>query len=157
MYRMRDPGGPPTQEQLDYARDLGIEIPEGVTKRTLSRLITQRLASRKPTEKQKLFADELGIEYDDDTTLEELGELIDEQVRQLSIAAMRANPALRKGKIIMYDERVYEIVSIGLDGERYFARLAALSSDYPNRNVMIFRIVTAEEVSAERLREIFNV
>lgn len=55
---------PPTQRQLDYARDLGISIPANATKDDLSDLISLKVDRDKPaTERHKNFGRKYGLEF----------------------------------------------------------------------------------------------
>lgn len=57
------PPEPPTERQLDYAKDLGITIPANATKDDLSDLISLKVDRDKPaTERQKNFARTYGVE-----------------------------------------------------------------------------------------------
>ena len=57
------PPDPPTERQLDYAKDLGIAIPVGATKNDVSDLISMKLEKDKPTtERHREFARRYGIE-----------------------------------------------------------------------------------------------
>ena len=59
----RPPEGP-TENQLSYARDLGVTIPDGVTKEELSDLIAVKVERDKPaTERHKQFASIYGVEF----------------------------------------------------------------------------------------------
>lgn len=54
---------PATERQLSYARDLGIQIHEGITKRDISHLIDMKLDNDKPaTDRHKNFARKFGVE-----------------------------------------------------------------------------------------------
>lgn len=57
-----EPPVPPTERQLAYAKDLGIQIPENATLEEVSALLTLRLDHDKPaTERHKAFAARYGI------------------------------------------------------------------------------------------------
>lgn len=60
------PPEPPTERQLDYARDLGISIPANATKDILSDLISLKVDRDKPaTERHKNFGRMYGLEFTD--------------------------------------------------------------------------------------------
>ncbi len=60
------PPEPPTEKQLDYARDLDICIPANATKDDLSDLISLKVDRDKPsTERHKKFGRAYGIEFTD--------------------------------------------------------------------------------------------
>jgi len=60
------PPEPPTERQLDYARDLGISIPANATKNDLSDLISLKVDRDKPaTERHKQFGKLYGLEFTD--------------------------------------------------------------------------------------------
>ena len=54
---------PPTKKQLEYASDLGISIPDNVTKDEISDLISTRVSNDKPsTSRHRSFAESFGLE-----------------------------------------------------------------------------------------------
>lgn len=58
------PPDPPTERQLDYARDLGISIPANATKDDISDLISLKVDRDKPaTERHKNFGRKYGLEF----------------------------------------------------------------------------------------------
>lgn len=60
------PPEPPTERQLEYARDLGISIPANATKDILSDLISLKVDRDKPaTERHKKFGRMYGLEFTD--------------------------------------------------------------------------------------------
>jgi hypothetical protein len=54
---------PPTEKQLDYAQSLGIDIPDGVSRGDLSRMIDERLENAPASESQREFLRELGVKF----------------------------------------------------------------------------------------------
>lgn len=57
------PPEPPTERQLDYARDLGIQIPDGATKNDLSVMISMKVDQDNPaTDRHKSFAKKYAVE-----------------------------------------------------------------------------------------------
>jgi hypothetical protein len=67
---------PATERQINYARDLGIDFPDGLSCAKMSRLIDRHL-NPLATEEQKTYADLVGLWYSDQTTQPELQSLID--------------------------------------------------------------------------------
>lgn len=60
------PPEPPTERQIDYAKDLGISIPVNATKNDLSDLISLKVARDKPAaERHKRFGRMYGLEFTD--------------------------------------------------------------------------------------------
>ena len=47
MKETEDPGLPPTAAQIKYAQDLGIRLVHGMTRRELSRAISEKLRERR--------------------------------------------------------------------------------------------------------------
>ena len=68
---------PPTDKQLAYALGLGIDIPESIDRRDLSKLIATAKKPRPPTVKQEAFLRKLGIEPPEFVNFEEISQLID--------------------------------------------------------------------------------
>jgi hypothetical protein len=61
---MEIPPEPPTERQLDYAKDLGISVPANATKDDLSDLISLKVDRDKPaTERHKDFGRRYGLEF----------------------------------------------------------------------------------------------
>ncbi|MGF7229307.1 MAG: hypothetical protein ACQR33_04985 [Candidatus Saccharibacteria bacterium] len=52
-FHVKEPNGPPAKTQIRFARQLGIVIPEGVTRGELDELIDAALANSKPPEAQQ--------------------------------------------------------------------------------------------------------
>jgi hypothetical protein len=68
---------PPTEKQLEYARDLGIQIPENVTRQQLSRMIDEAIDNAPATEGQKEFLRNLGVKIPDDIRRQQMSMLLD--------------------------------------------------------------------------------
>lgn len=68
---------PPTEKQLDYARNLGINVPDGIDRRQLSQLIDDAKDNLPATEKQKQFLRELGVSFSEDIRTNQISMLID--------------------------------------------------------------------------------
>lgn len=57
------PPEPPTERQLEYARDLGINVPSDATKATISDLISMKVEKDKPsTARHRAFAEQHGVD-----------------------------------------------------------------------------------------------
>ncbi|HEU4914458.1 MAG TPA: hypothetical protein VFT16_03595 [Candidatus Saccharimonadales bacterium] len=125
-YRIRDPYAEPTPGQRRKARELGIDVPAGIKKGALSDLIDGFIQSRLPTDEQLTFAAALDITVPPEMTSVELDAMLDRVVRERSIQAMKENPDLRAGKIIMYKGMPYTIESVGNMRGRYVAELHPL-------------------------------
>lgn len=165
--RIRDPYGKPTPTQIRYAKDLGIENPEGYLKGALSDLIDQVLAKRKPTDDQVAFAKALGIEVTEEMTFDEISDLLDREVAIQSQRAMNANPTLRAGKMIMYKDLPYEIWAVGNINSHWQVEIRPVKAflslladtgtprpeGYKRYCVMIVSIPDVEELTKEGLDE----
>lgn len=101
------PPDPPTERQLDYARDLGISIPVNATKDDLSDLISLKVDRDKPsTERHKKFGRAYGIEFTDYIGKKDLFNRIQ--------AALIA-PGREKELLSWFTFRVYRKLSGGVD------------------------------------------
>ena len=69
---------PPTNQQLAYARDLGLEIKPGMSLDDVSRLISQAKTHCPPTEEQLQYAQEFDIDISPEMSLHEVESLIRE-------------------------------------------------------------------------------
>lgn len=67
----------PTEKQLDYARSLGIDIPDGISRSKLSEMIDDAKDNLPATDKQKEFLRDLGISFSDDIRRHQISMLID--------------------------------------------------------------------------------
>jgi len=166
--RVRYPYADPTPAQRCKALGLGITIPPGIKRGALSDLIDIALEKRGPTEEQLAFAKALDIEITDGMTFDDVSAKLDEVIGERSRAAMKANLALRAGKIIMYKGMPYEIMQIGNINGRNAADLVPLkvmldrfaSSDRTKPRdyrhwptVHIITIAEAEEVTRSKLHD----
>ena len=77
------PDAPATESQIEYAKDLDIKIPKGVTKKELSKLISQAEDEDWPRKKTKQQARKLGIKIPAKITDMELLDLIDEKEMEI--------------------------------------------------------------------------
>ncbi len=108
-----DYDGTPSDAQIKFAKDLGIEFDSTTTAGRLSALITKARNDQPPSEAQVQFAINLGIEFDPTTiTKGEMSKLLDAEVAKQSRDALRSNPALRIGKVVMYKDVAYRIDDI---------------------------------------------
>lgn len=166
--RIRYPYADPTPGQRRKARALGIEYPADIKRGALSDLIDIALQTRAPSPEQLAFAKALDIEVTDDMTFDDVSAKLDEVIGEKSRAAMKNNPALRAGKVVMYKGMPYEIVQCGNIGGRNAAELKPLTvmldrfvslgrakpRDYRRwPTVHIITIANAEEVTREMLHE----
>jgi hypothetical protein len=85
---------PPTDKQLAYALRLGIDIPESIDRRDLSKLIATAKKPRPPTEKQKAFLRKLGIEPPELVNFEEISQLIDSALDMEAKVTLAVNKRL---------------------------------------------------------------
>lgn len=151
---MRDPYGPPTERQLNFAKKLGIEIPDNITKIDLSLLIDETKNSIPPTADQLALAKVLEIDIGG-MNKQSVGWAIDAELNKRGQAAMRKNPQLRAGKQIIYNDNAYEITFIGTKKYGHSKRcVAQLKPVYKGRGkavtVAVTTIADAKPVSVIR-------
>ncbi|BBO87021.1 hypothetical protein [Desulfosarcina ovata] len=101
------PPDPPTQRQIDYAKDLGISIPANATKDDVSDLISLKVDRDKPsTERHKKFARAYGIEFTD---------YIGKKALFNRIQAALVSPGREKKLLSWFTFRVYRELISGAD------------------------------------------
>lgn len=102
------PPDPPTEHQLDYAKDLGIAIPVGATKNDVSDLISMKLDKDKPaTERHRGFARRYGIE---------VSNYIGKRALFDRIQAALIAPGREKELVPWFTYRIYRELVNGADG-----------------------------------------
>ena len=67
----------PTEKQIEYARSLGIAIPNGISRCQLSELIDETTNNLPATDKQKDLLRDLGIQFQEDIKRNQISLLID--------------------------------------------------------------------------------
>ena len=92
---------PPTEKQLDYAKKLGVEIPTGVSRKELSRLIDEALDDAPATPGQIEFLHDLGISCPPNMRRRQMSLLLD---TALDLEAKVAERVQRR-----YDEQMKEM------------------------------------------------
>lgn len=101
------PPDPPTERQLDYAKDLGISIPSNATKDDLSDLISLKVDRDKPaTERHKKFARMYGLGFTD---------YIGKKALFSRIQAALVAPGREKELLSWFTFRVYRELAGGSD------------------------------------------
>jgi hypothetical protein len=90
---------PATENQIKLADALGIEVPAGITKGEISRLI--RMAP--PTEEQLKLMKKLGLTINEPATYATVRQQIVEEIDRRGAEALRNNPALKKDKVVLYE------------------------------------------------------
>lgn len=88
----------PTEKQLDYARKLGIQIPEGISRRDLSAMIDDHKDNMPATEKQIEFLKELGITIPPNLRVNQASLLLD--------TALNLRDQVAEGVIKQYEEQM---------------------------------------------------
>jgi len=154
-YRYRNPDAPASKKQIEHAIELGVTVPKGITMAEIGDLIDEAKANRKPSSDQLEFAAKLGIQVPEGMGFYELSDLIDAEVKRLTIIAMRTNPALCAGKVIMYNGLPYRIDDLN-GRERFRAVLVPLRTGVPGYGrvrVLIIKIADVHEVDPEKLRK----
>lgn len=68
---------PPTEKQLDFARDLGVNIPAGTNRKELSHLIDEAREDAPASESQKEFLRQLGVSVPDNIRSKQMSLLLD--------------------------------------------------------------------------------
>ncbi len=101
------PSEPPTERQLDYAKDLGISIPANATKDDVSDLISLKVDRDKPiTARHKKFGKAYGIEFTD---------YIGKKALFNRIQAALIAPSREKELLSWFTFRVYRELASGAD------------------------------------------
>jgi hypothetical protein len=98
----------PTAEQLLFAEELGIEIPPGVSKAQMSKL----LIDREPFEAQLVLAKRFGVSPKGRSAAV-LHLILSTTIARAGSKALKDNPALRIGARIKLDDETFVIVAIG--------------------------------------------
>jgi hypothetical protein len=68
---------PPTEKQLEFARSLGVNLPENATRRQVSRMIDEALDNAPASEGQKQFLRNLGVDVPPGITRNQMSLLLD--------------------------------------------------------------------------------
>jgi hypothetical protein len=150
---IRDPEAPATRSQLRYARNLGIDVPDGITKGEISQKIEEVVSQQEPepaSEAQLKFAQSLGLEFESGITKTEMKRLLNKEVPRISRYLLKHNSALQAGKVIFYDGATYIIKFIGQISRRYVADLVPYLGG-PTKRVMVVSLKDVAEVDASQL------
>jgi hypothetical protein len=95
---------PATRKQRVLLRILGAKVPKGLTLEEANHIIRLTLRDQPPTDRQVETGRKLGL------TFETRGEACDRLIA-LGTIAMRQNAALRSGKVIVYRNETFRVVS----------------------------------------------
>ncbi len=144
---MRDPYGDPTPAQRERAAELGITVPPGTNKLTVSEMID----SAPPSKRQRGLAEALGITITPDMTTGRLTPRLKAELERQGGLALRNNPALAKGKCIMHDGTVYVITNVGY-GSRLSVSIRPITGGNA-RAVAAFTVRNAYEVDRQGRRK----
>lgn len=116
----------PTEKQIDYARSLGIDIPEDISRHKLSELIDEAKDNLPATDKQKEFLQDLGISFPEDIRRNQISMLIDAaldlQGQMETRAPQRLEEQMREAGMIVdsaSEEQLFEELSNR--GKMFFA------------------------------------
>jgi hypothetical protein len=88
----------PTEKQLDYAGKLGIQIPEGISRRQLSAMIDDHKDNMPASQKQIEFLQELGVTIPPNLRVNQASLLLD--------AALNLRDQIAEGVIKQYEEQM---------------------------------------------------
>jgi hypothetical protein len=98
----------PTDEQLDYAAELGISVPPGINRNDLSLLIDEAVLTQPPTQRQRERASELGVVLPDGITVAQAKLLLDKARRHQPATPQQREFAQRIGIEVSADATVSE-------------------------------------------------
>lgn len=160
---MRNPDEPATSQQKDAARRAGLTFPADITKGEMSSLLDDVVIP--PSEEQIKFAAELKIEVPEGISSRELGKRLTDESNRLGREAVKTNPALKQGNMILYKGRPYTITRIGMQRGRYIAGLQKISyltdmvenpETYRTITVSVSSIASAEKTDLMSYRDTYN-
>lgn len=124
---MNDPDSPATPRQIAYAQSLGLTFDEKtITKSEISKLLDEAVSKLKPTGRMLEQAAALGIPVTDDMMLTDLKKLLYAEYSRLGREAIKHNPTLTAGTIIIHNGIAYQISFAGRRRNRYLVDLRPL-------------------------------
>jgi hypothetical protein len=140
---------PATESQIKLAADLGIEVPDGVTRGEISRLI--RMAP--PTEEQLKLMKKLGLTINEPATYATIRQQIIEEIDRRGAEALRNNPALKKDNVVLYEGQPFVITFASPRGSRYMVGLRPYVGGGSRKTVSAATLAEAAALTDEELEQ----